>query len=80
MSVTEIDLEDSAELTEANMRALLARAKQAGQQAAKKTRMAFDTTKALADSGMLKLPPRTKRHKRKAERVRNNGTANGTTG
>jgi hypothetical protein len=49
-------------------------AKQAGQRAAKKTRMAFDSTKALADSGLLKLPPRTKRHKR-TERVNNNGAA-----
>lgn len=80
VSVTEINLEDSAELTEENMQALLARAKQAGQQAAKKTRMAFDSTKALADSGLLKLPPRTKKHKR-TERVSNNGaTGNGAAG
>jgi hypothetical protein len=74
VSVTDINLEDSAELTEENMQRLIARAKQAGQRAAKKTRMAFDSTKALADSGLLKLPPRTKRHKR-TERVNNNGAA-----
>ena len=63
VSVTDIDLDDSAEITEANMRLLLARAKAAGKDAARKTRMAFDTTKALTDSGMLKLPPRTRKHK-----------------
>jgi hypothetical protein len=64
VSVTEINLDDSAELTPENMEALLARAKRAGQTAARKTRMAFDTTQALADSGML----RTARfHKKKAD-------------
>jgi hemolysin activation/secretion protein len=77
VSITEINLEDSAELTEANMQALLARAKQAGQQAAKKTRMAFDTTQALADSGMLKLPPKTKKFRR-TEKI--NGASNGADG
>jgi hypothetical protein len=60
-----INPEDSADLTPENMEALLARAKQAGRKAAKKTRMAFDTTKALAESGEL----RTRRFKK-----------NGTTG
>jgi hypothetical protein len=54
VSITEIDLDDSAELTPENMEALLARAKRAGKTAAKKTRMAFDTTQAMADSGMLR--------------------------
>lgn len=63
----EIDLDDSAELTPENMQALLARAKLAGRVAARKTRMAFDATKALADSGMLRT---TKFHKKKSS----NGT------
>ena len=65
MSITEINLDDSAEINAANLQALIARAKRAGKQAVKKTRMAFDTTKALADSGLLKLPPRTGRHKKR---------------
>jgi hypothetical protein len=60
----ELDLTDSAELKPENLSALLARAKRAGSEAAKKTRMAFDTTKALADTGLLN----TKRfHKKKIE-------------
>jgi hypothetical protein len=54
VDVTGINPEDSADLTPENMQALLARAKQAGKKAVKKTRMAFDATKALADSGELK--------------------------
>jgi hypothetical protein len=50
----EINLEDSSELKPENMAALLARAKRASAEAVKKTRMAFDTTKALADSGALR--------------------------
>ena len=50
----EIDLDDSAELTQENMRALLARAKKAAQNAAKETKIAFNTTQALADTGMLR--------------------------
>ena len=70
LSVTDIDLEDSAELTPENMQRLLDRAKRAGQTAAKKTKMAYDTTKALADSGMLRT---TRFHKKK-------NSSNGTGG
>jgi hypothetical protein len=62
VSLTDLDLDDSAELTEENMQALLARAKTAGRACAKKTRMAFDTTKALTDTG--RPVPRTSRHRR----------------
>jgi hypothetical protein len=67
VSISDLDLDDSAERTPENMKLLLARAKRAGRAAAKKTKMAYDTTKALADSGAL----RTTRFRKK----RSNGTA-----
>jgi hypothetical protein len=53
VNVSDIDLDDSAELTPENMQALLARAKRAGKRCRKKSQMAFDTTRARADSGEL---------------------------
>jgi uncharacterized tellurite resistance protein B-like protein len=67
VSITEINLDDSAELTPENMQALLNRAKRAGKQAAKKTRMACDTAQALANSGLL----RTTRRLRKKRDTKN---------
>lgn len=68
VSISDLDLDDSAELTPENMNLLLARARKAGRAAAKQTKMAFDATRALADSGKLRT---TRLHKKR----NSNGTS-----
>lgn len=59
--VDKIDPNDTTQLTPENMKALLQRASAVSRENVKKTRQAFDATKAAADSGLLKtrrLPPK----------------------
>ena len=62
VSISDIDLDDSAERTPENMQMLLDRAKKAGRRCAKQTKKAFDTTKARADSGLLRTTRFKKRN------------------
>jgi len=54
IDVDKIDPSDSAQLTPENMKALLKKASTVSKENVKKTRQAFDATKAAADSGLLK--------------------------
>ena len=54
IDVDKIDPNDSAQLTPENMKALLKKAGAVSKENVKKTRQAFDATKAAAGSGLLK--------------------------